>query len=238
MTDPELTVSYSDFTLADVHALTAPTAKYANKPDPQVILRKGLIEEVAEYAWEVAQGRKADEDQFESELGDVLWYVSEISQFQKTTIAGLAIGQSFDDFQAQVDVSNVLPILGTDGVEVDAEEQPHIALAVMALRVVDVLNPKNKDLWFPSYQRPSPEKSLGDLLTITSFIASRHSILLSGALKHTIEKLSDRERKPHVIDEANKNELVASMRERLNIHPFVGTLLVTTFAAEASEETK
>jgi len=236
MTDPETPGLYPDLNLAKAHALTAATASYANRPDPQAILRKGLVEEVAEYAWEVAQGREADKDQIEGEIGDVLWYVSEISRFHDTPITGLETSQSFDTFQAQIDVYNVLPIVGIDATQVNIEEQPHIALAVTALRVVDVLNPKNEDLWLPTYQRASLEKALGDLLTTASFIASKHSILLSDALKHTIEKLSERKRNPHVIDEAQKNELISSMRQRLNIHPFVGRLLIKTLSAEISSE--
>jgi|SRR3989344_2067667 len=236
MIDPEFFVSPSRLNLAAVQALTAPTASYEKSPDPRAVLRKGLIEEVAEYAWEIAQGRETDKDQIEGEIGDVLWYISEISRYHNATILGLEAYQSLDDFQTQSKADDIIPIVDSDGANVDVQDQSHIALAVTALRVVDVLNPKNEDLWLPTRQRESLEKALGDLLTTSSLVALKYSVKLSDALHHTTVKLSNRERNPRVIDEVQQNTLMSSMRQRLNIHPFISKLLLGTLSAETSTE--
>lgn len=234
MFDPENSAGYPELNLVTIHALTMQTAGYEYTPDPQTILRKGLIEEVAEYAWEIAQEGEPNQNQIEGEIGDVLWYVSEISRSHNIAIEGLSVGQSLDTFQAKAGITDVIPIEGADGSHIDIEDQPHIALAVAALRVVDVMNPKNDDLWLPGLHRTSLNKALSDLLVISGFISSKHSVTFSQAIKHTVAKLQSRERKPHVIDEAQASELMTSMRQRLNIHPFVGKLLAKTVLGETA----
>lgn len=219
--------------LIAAHALTAPTATYENNPDPQTTLRRGLIEETAEYVREFAIGYEVDKDQIKGEIGDVLWYLSEISRSQSSGINGLDIGRSLDEFQAEAEIDKILPIIDYDGSSIDFKQETHVALAVTALRVVDVLNPKNDDLWIPGYKRTSLSEALGDFLTTTSFIASNNSVLLSDALKHTIDKLSKRERKPHVIDEVLDGKAMISGRQRLNIHPFVGKILLKTILSDS-----
>jgi hypothetical protein len=100
------------------------------------------------------------------------------------------------------------------------------------LRVVDVLNPKNPNLWLPGGEQQDLPYVLCDLLAMTGRIATANGLTLSAAITHTLHKNDVRQRKPRVLTEQEQEARKASGRDRLAINPFIGQLLVAATSAE------
>lgn len=213
--------------LADLHALTARTANYTSANDPELVLRRGLVEEIFEYTFELEQRGEPSPFELEGELGDVLWYVSEISRHEGISAATLLDDKSLDEFQA-TNPPLTIPILDREGHSLEPETSPHAVLAITALRTVDVLNPKNKGLWIGLESRPDLATTIKDLLIAVGWLATANNLTMSAAVEHTLHKLHTRTRKPHVIEEADARQAVSSGRERLSIDPLVKKLLRET----------
>lgn len=209
-----------ELTFGELQTLTAGTALYQSKPDPELILRRGLIEEVQESTQldEEASASQALYDR-EGELGDVLWYVSEVSSFTGNLPQGVRPQTRLDAFQSTVD-GLLVPIQDQHGEVLSPKEDAISALAITALRVVDVLNPKDKALWVGQSERASMDVVLRDLLAAVSIAGTQEkteagAIQLSAAVNHSMHKLSTRPRKPHVINEpVNKDIAISSQRGR------------------------
>lgn len=225
-------------TLQELQQLTATTARYGQAYDPEAVLRSGLVEEVAEFTWEFGTDAPIDKGSLEGELGDILWYVSEISRYRRVEPGAITNGHNLDDFQ-QCDAPYLIkPIVDYEGNQITFDTHPQGVLAVTALRVVDTLNPKHDDLWIPDCLRLSPDAALHDLLAVAGVIAGRQGISLSAAAMRNVAKLQSRPRNPHVIDKTIEAKLIESGRERLVVNPFIGQLIVKSYIAEASTKAK
>ena len=232
MTEAEAIFDRQHISLRELQSLTAQGASYGASPDPEGVLRSGLVEEVAEYWDEVVTNPNTAKDDLEGELGDVLWYISEISRFREESIVGLMPQQTLEDFQTSLPSSLLMPVVDTEGNTFDLSDSPAAVLAVTALRVVDSMNPKNPKLWLPGEHQLSLGEALGDLLTATAYIANLNDVALSEAVRHTHNKLSSRMRSPHVIEREVGVRPVNSLRHRLNIHPFIEQVLRESLVEE------
>ena len=67
---------------------TAAAAQYEQAKDPEMVLRSGLIEEVIEII--DSDTEDADVQHKSGEIGDVLWYLSEISRHKGVSLVEMA----------------------------------------------------------------------------------------------------------------------------------------------------
>jgi NTP pyrophosphatase (non-canonical NTP hydrolase) len=215
--------SNPSLSLAEVHQLTSSTARYATTVDPESVLRKGLVEETDEFLAEAKKPKPSKPDML-SELGDVMWYVSEISRYKSISPEAIVGNRSLDEFQA-AKTHITTPIFDQRKRRLSTATEPHTTLAIAALRVVDIMNPKNQGLWFGLDTSPELPVGLQDLTIAVGSIATQHELTLSAAIQHTMQKLRTRVRKPHVIQEAGTQSAIASDRSRLTIDPCVRMLV-------------
>lgn len=206
-------------------SLTAPKAQYENAADPALVLRSGLIEETAE----IIDTDPADREEMHKEIGDVLWYLSEVSRFHGLTLKEVASSegkqyQSFDEYQ-DAHTPSTLHIYDSDGNEFNPGND-NDALAIRVLRIIDKLNPKTSELWEGYDEIPGLSIILHDTLACLSHIASEQGIRLNEAATRTLKKIYTRPRNPHVIDEANN--MKHSQRGRLKRDPWVTKLFMNT----------
>lgn len=225
-------------TFSDYAELAASSAQYMEAPDPELVLRSGLIEE----AQEVLETDPQDIDEFHKEIGDIIWYISQIAKFK-----GLSLGQvanarntnftTFSDFQASHIDSSRLPIIySPDQEQLNLDSNPRELLAMGIIRVIDVLNPKMDELW-QREERPALNIVLHDALSITAQISNVYSINLEEAARRTLHKIKSRPRNPHVIDHAST--MKESLRERITSDPRVRNLLVrTAFSGNYDDHSK
>ena len=192
---PTIADDWQEFT-----TLTSQFAKYREADDPQTVLRKGLIEEVQELKLEATSSN----EHLTGEVGDILFYLSEISHFE----------------DAPIDTANseTLSLYTQEG-EMIVDVDDTVILSI--LRVVDRLNPRNDSLWYDENgvsisqaNRPSGSTCLnGAFISLVKF-AQQHDIDISQAMSQTIAKLQTRQRQPHVIDEMKEKKLATSLRQR------------------------
>lgn len=230
------------YTLAELHARTAATAQYTDAYDQDGILRSGLVEEVFEYVQEIEVDvmpdgihRRIDRYNLEGEIGDILWYVSEISRSRNLDPFSILGEKTLDAFQAE-DHAITKPVVDADEVTLELADYPEGVLTVAALRVVDVMNPKHDKLWLPDGRRLDLGTALKDLVIAAGFIATQYDVRLSAAAEHTLIKLRDRQRKPHVIDASAPNRMLESRRDRLMLPQHIAELRLQSLIDQAGEK--
>lgn len=214
-------------TFTDYAELTAGSASYEQAKDPEMVLRSGLIEETIE----IIDTDISNRDELTKELGDALWYMSEIARFKGMALAEVLGTEeeapSLDGFQEAALEAEVPyhPINTPDGGQLKAEDRPADALAVTMLRVVDKLNPKTPELWL-GYDEPiTLSESINDAMVCISRVASDNDISLNEAAIKTLIKNNDRQRNPHVVDGAE--DLANSGRDRMRIDPWIVKLVLS-----------
>jgi NTP pyrophosphatase (non-canonical NTP hydrolase) len=214
-----------DFTFEQLQELMAGFAAYEQFDNPQAVLRRGLIEETHEYVQEIAQDEVPDKEKLTGELGDILWYSSEIARNKSISLGGVAGVPNLAEFQQRVDThAEISPITDAQGQILNPLTRPQEAISVLTLRLVDVLNPKTNELWLGYEHRLPIDQVLKDLLSCLALIANQNKIQLADAVAKTMGKLQTRARNPHVIDEASSKMMMSSMRGRLMIDPWVNSL--------------
>jgi NTP pyrophosphatase (non-canonical NTP hydrolase) len=222
----------SVLTFDKYQALTASKAQYEQAPNPELVLRNGLIEEAAE----ILDTHPDDQDEMHKEIGDVLWYLSEVSRFKGLSLKEVANlegskFETFDAFQDAQTLPEISPIHTPEQQLLSPADKPQEALAVLVMRVVDVMNPKTNELWEGFDERPQLSAVLRDAMTCITQIANANNIRLNEAAGRTLTKIYSRPRNPHVID--NANALIDSERDRLNHDPWVIRLLGKTAMNDA-----
>jgi hypothetical protein len=233
------------FSLEHLHSLTAPTARYAQY-SPEVawsILRSGFVEEGLESIIGVKDiGRERSDiylttagknispaklHEKEGEIGDGLYYISEISRFGQAASAEVLQGHAGLATLQKANPGIKIPIYNHDGESLTLEQDDRAVIGHAIMRAVDVLNPKTPELWIGTTERPSLGVALGDVTGAYAYYANQYDISLVKAIQHVVQKLETRERPPDVIAQADKNERlpVSSGRGRLEIIPWVGELI-------------
>ncbi len=212
--------------LGQLYGMTSVFAQYEDYPDPELLLRKGLLEESFEFlesATFYSDNHLADTVAVEGELGDVLWYISEIARFKNiepTPPDSAGTPVLLEDYAIDpTALDGLTPIFDPDGnpIKPDEDDKLFESLAIATLRVVDVLNPKTDGLWVGiGVERPDLSKTLSDLLVHVGIIANKTGLLLTNCIENTLNKLANRARIPHVVDEAQQRQSTSSGRERLS----------------------
>lgn len=204
----------SDLTFEQMQAITAQFAKYEGKPDPEGHLRSGIVEEVAEYGEAATSETPPSRDDVTGELGDIMWYVSEIARSKQADSHVILDGhQSINTFQANAGELSV-PMFDKAGQRLQLAGEPYVALAVAAIRTLDILNPRNESVW-RDVEKPSLEITLADLMRVVAHIANKEGITLSDTIVATEEKLKARPREVHVVEKSKGKVMLSSMRERV-----------------------
>lgn len=225
-----------DLTFNSLQSVTATTAKYETMHDPLGILRAGLIEETDEFLSEEHDPHWPDLQGIQGEIGDITWYAAEIARYTGETpdiLAGMN-DQSLRAFQRfPTALRPLVQVFDSNDEIINFNKRWDEALAIYALRVVDVMNPKTDELWRPSGERIELQYALGDLMMCTAITATRHGVGLNDAAWHTVNKLQRRSRETHVIEQARKQDMVASYRQRLFGDRWVRSLLTDTVIANA-----
>jgi hypothetical protein len=234
------------FNLERLHALTAPTARYAQY-SPEVgwsILRSGLVEEGLEtifgyknIAYDTSGAYESngdaelspdDRNEKEGEIGDGFYYISEVSRFggadSEEVLQGYPNLHTFQENNPGIRV----PIWGPDGKQLTIKQDDRAVLGLSILRLVDVLNPKTDALWLQATERPSLGVAIGDVAGAYTHHATKHGISIVKAFEHVIDKLKVRERPPDVINQANKKDRnpISSRRDRLYVIPWINNLVM------------
>jgi hypothetical protein len=224
-TGREVFVADHALDLAQVHSLTAQVANYGSLQHPEPILRKGLIEETGECIAELRADVPSRYD-LEGELGDVLWYVSEISRYRGIAPTAVLGRQSLDAFQIS-EPAVATPIFDWAGRKLDSQAHPDATLALTALRVVDTMRPESNRLWLGLEAKIDLPDALKDLVSAAGWVATTNGLTLSAAVNHTITKLTHRTRRPHVIEESTTGrQTPPSGKRRLNVNALATALLV------------
>jgi NTP pyrophosphatase (non-canonical NTP hydrolase) len=191
--------------------------------NPELVLRSGLIEETVE----VLEADVTDRAELQKEVGDTLWYQSEVGRFRRTRLSGLIAANgapsTLNDYQAAAAFQPTLPIYTHDLRPLHTNASPQTVLAIGTLRVVDVLSPKTETLWHGYPRRPDLGTTLQSALVNLCLLATHYDISLEEAARQALEKVYNRPRKPHVVSAAAK--LTGSGRERLLQSPWMPRLL-------------
>ena len=236
-------------TLKQAQAISSEFARYENMPDPEGILRKGLVEEACETCFELSSQQPSnaqppDPEKIKGEIGDILWYLAEISRFKETPLT--AWPSNSTNIQTIANIADItpvwspyndkLPIKDNQIIDKDSKESceyARMALAWTIARVVDVLNPKSPLLWVNGkgeyIERISLAVAMTDVLRTSYYIADTYGFSLGDAFATTIEKLKNRKRPTHVVEQNAKHRLPGptdSLRGRLDffIYALVGAL--------------
>ncbi|HSX16367.1 MAG TPA: hypothetical protein VLF40_06255 [Candidatus Saccharimonadales bacterium] len=209
----------AELTFADYQALTLPTVQYTEAPDPELLLRSGLVEE----ATELLSADPADSDAQHKEVGDMLWYLTEVARFRGVPLAG---GEdTLDAHQLAFSAWPTLPVYTQAGELVDLAGQPHANVAIAVLRLVDTLSPESDELWHGYHPalRPNLQQVLRNALVSVCQFATAHEIRLDEAARRALQKVYGRPRRPHVVEDAA--QIVTADPERLATHPAAQPLL-------------
>jgi len=216
-----------DMTFNEYADLAASSAQYMKAADPELVLRSGLIEEVAE----VLNTDPENRDEFQKEIGDIIWYLSQIAQYKGLSLEKIANVhndefRTLGDFQAAREEDPTLPAVYSpeEGVY-GPHDTPREFLAMGILRVIDVLNPQMDELW-QGQDRPDISIILHEVLSILAQVTTTYDIDMQEAAALTLDKIKNRSRNPHVID--NKEFLITSSRERITVDPRIKKLLGTS----------
>lgn len=177
--------------------------QYVNGPDPDTVLRRGLMEEAREM-WIDRGGEQQSLEYLKGEVGDVLYYIAHTAE--RNGITELQMG------------ATVVPVYETtDAGTQKVQDTLDIAL-VHILRVNDILMPRNNSLWIAedgSLQRSDDlQGALESTIAALRQFADEKGFDLSEAMTITADKLDTRARKPHVIEEQEDTKLLTSGRER------------------------
>lgn len=228
----EISIGRIDFpgklTFEKYASLASESAKYNDALDPELILRSGLIEETVE----IFDTDPADRDEFQKEIGDLVWYLSQIAKLHNISLEDVANARgtnytTFSDFQKAQTTTPMLASLRTTigASEESAMENPQDMLGVAVIRIIDTLNPQSDAIWQDG-QRPELVDVLNDALSITAKICNDNTLQLDEAAQRTLDKNKNRHREPHVIDD--KDKMTSSKRWRLNADRGVRRLLIDT----------
>lgn len=178
-------------------------SQYLDGPDPDTVLRRGLMEEAREM-WVARGGEQQSLDYLKGEVGDVLYYIVHTAQHNGIT-----------ELQTAAAVVPVYEV--TDEGTQQIKDTLDVAL-IHILRVNDILMPRNDSLWIAkdgSFQRSEDLRAtLESAITALKQFTDEKGFSLSEAMTITADKLDTRARKPHVIEEQEGKKVLVSGRER------------------------
>jgi NTP pyrophosphatase (non-canonical NTP hydrolase) len=227
-------IDWAGLTFVGLQNLTEPTAHYLEKPDPQAVLRRSLVNEAEELVFELDNSdSEARKERITGEVGDVLWHCVEIPRvfgFQGLDLAG---GASLNLYQKYL-APGIEPKIGYDIPALGKPEQftTRDKLVISVLRCVDIMNPKDTGLW-PQMEAKGLQSiadGVSEMLRNLAIISSEEGVSMSNAAEHMVKKLATRTRKPHVLDEPEV--IIDSLRERIAVHPLIWGMLTKQFLAE------
>lgn len=177
--------------------------QYLDGPDPDTVLRRGLMEEAREM-WVARGGEQQSLDYLKGEVGDVLYYIVHTAQHNGIT-------------ELQTAAAVVLVYEVTDEGTQQVEDTLDVAL-IHILRVNDILMPRNDSLWMAkdgSFQRSEDLRgALESAITALKQFTDEKGFSLNESMTITADKLDTRARKPHVIEEQEGKKMLVSGRER------------------------
>lgn len=199
-------------TAVPIEMLQAASAAFAgweaipDREAQEIILNRGIVEEAPEC---VAEMERGDIGELTKELGDMQWYISE-----RARLAGLSMAEicgaevdTLDDFQRQaVDDPSVTPIWVSADRALEPSAEPAVALSVLALRVADAETRTEERLWRGHDGDIPMQQLLRDLYTHVAVIADSYGVSLEQMLDRNIEKLMDRNRTAHVLEDAKESQ--------------------------------
>ena len=188
----------------DLQALTEPTASYVEFSDPDTILQHGLGSELVEVRKEIGK----DPHMLAGEIGDVIWYISEIARSREKPLSTiLKWSGAIDTYQQFI---SSLPffhhrIITSSDEELDIMAEPGNAIAIYGSRVIDSMSPpldRKSIIWqgIDPEEEPNLDTTIQDLVNCLCIVASNEGISLSVAIQETLHKLEQRPRRPHVIE--------------------------------------
>lgn len=169
-------------------------SQYAFSDDPELLLRRGLIEEAHEIATEKGSDFM-DKAHLTGEIGDVLFYLSHIVKVR-------------GDIEIDVDSAHEVPIYSTEDGPLTQIDEPMDKVLVGLLRVCDKMNPYMEKIWtdkhgdiIPSDAQPDMQRTIESAFVALRELAAANDIDLADAMQTTADKLDTRAREPHVIAE-------------------------------------
>lgn len=216
--EPVIVVTFADF-----RAAVEPISQYLQAPDPALLIRSGLVEEVCEVL-----DAEADDVSIQAkEVGDCVYYCNAVAGLRATTLETLTGCRSFEAWQAliETDPPESLPIYDAE-MQLQADLRPQEDLAIRMLRLVDALNPKEETaaLWYRYIERPTVEYAVVDAFAALARYASIRGINLDDGVQQMLDKVLNRQRQPHVV--AEMDERSQSDRGRLTQQSSLVTVLL------------
>ncbi len=186
-------------------------SQYTFAADPELLLRRGLIEEAREIAMEKASDH-FDKKHLTGEIGDSLFYLSHIAK-----ISG--------DLEINVDNAQEIPVYSIDNGALTPIHDPMDKTLIGMLRVCDKMNPHMERLWKDEHgntvapdDRPTMQHTIESAFASLQSLAIDNDIDLVDAMQATADKLDTRAREPHVIeedrDQRHTEKQLTSSRER------------------------
>lgn len=204
-------------------AATSLTAQYEKFSNPLEVLRHGLGDEMVELIdeaygvdwWdgsihEDLPERSLSQDTWQGELGDMLWYVSEIARYHVIPLSQVVSAEEpstdFGTKLVDLDLAHVSTRFLTP--KYDFAALPVACLGILVANVDDALhsgrNWEGKELDVTS--------TLRDLCTGITVIAKLNGLDFDAIARSNLEKLAERSRKPHTITYTEERR--PSTRER------------------------
>lgn len=206
-------------TAVPIEMLQAASAAFAgweaipDREAQEVILNRGIVEEAPEC---VAEMERGDIGELTKELGDMQWYISERARMAGLTMAEICGPEvdTLEDFQQQaVDDPAITPIWVSADRALDLSAEPAVALSVLAYRIADVETITEERLWRGHDNGIPLQQLLRDLYIHVAVIANDYGISLADMLDRNIEKLMDRNRNAHVLEDAKATAVSAEVEE-------------------------
>lgn len=180
---------------------TAQFAAWEKLPNRKEILDRGIVEEAPECIQEMQNDNL---DALAYELSDMQWYISERARLEGYTMRDIcgSEAETLDDFQRlAVEQRDISPIWVRPGESIDPAARPDAALSLLALRVADAETMTEERLW-RGYENGIPlHRLLRDLYFHVAVVADNYGFSLSYLLDRNIEKLSNRQRSSHVLED-------------------------------------
>lgn len=219
--DPVAGVSFAGF-----RAAVEPISQYLQAPDPALLIRSGLVEEVCE----VLDAESEDVSVQAKEAGDCAYYCNAVAGLRDTTLETLTGCESFGAWQALVETSppESLPVYDAE-MRLQADLRPQDDLAIRMLRLVDAMNPRQETaaVWYGYTERPTVEYAVVDAFAALARYASARGISLDDGVQQMLDKVLNRQRQPHVVAEMDVR--LQSDRDQLaQQSPLVVSLLLQT----------
>ena len=169
-------------------------SQYAFSDDPELLLRRGLIEEAHEIAVEKASDA-IDKTHLTGEIGDALFYLSHIAKVR-------------GDIEIDVDGAQEVPIYSTEDGPLTQIDEAMDKVLIGLLRVCDKMNPYMEKIWtdehgevMPLDAQPDMQRTIESAFVALRELVTANDIDLADAMQTTADKLDTRAREPHVIAE-------------------------------------